>query len=137
MHAINVADGSGILGSPVTIQASIYDAAGNTIDFVPFNQMQRGALALSAGGIYITWASYCDQGNYWGWVMRYDKSSLAQTAVFNAAPNGNQAAIWMSGGAPAIDSSGSLYLTTAMALSTTQPASYHQRRPTTTLERAF
>jgi len=112
MHAINVTDGSGILGSPVIIQASINNAAGDTINFVPINQMQRGALALSAGGIYITWASYCDLNDYWGWIMRYDKTSLTQTAVMNTAPNGVQAAIWMSGGAPAIDSSGSLYFTT-------------------------
>jgi hypothetical protein len=33
-------------------------------------------------------------------------------AIFNANPNGNDAGIWMSGGAPAADALGNLYFVT-------------------------
>ena len=44
--------------------------------------------------------------------MSYDASTLAQVAVVNVTPNVHYGGIWMSGGAPAIDSSGNLYLIT-------------------------
>jgi hypothetical protein len=46
------------------------------------------------------------------WVMRYDAATLAQTGIFNSTPNGSAGGIWMSGGAPAVDSAGSLYFAT-------------------------
>jgi hypothetical protein len=44
--------------------------------------------------------------------MRYDATSLGQTAVFNDTPNGNDGGIWMSGGAPALDSDGNMFFST-------------------------
>ena len=44
--------------------------------------------------------------------MRYDASSLAHTATFNSTPNGKEGGIWMSGGAPALDSFGSMFFST-------------------------
>ncbi len=67
---------------------------------------------LTGGSVYIAWASFCDIPDYWGWFLRYDATSLVQTAVFNVAPNGSMGGIWMSGGAPAVDSSGSIFLAT-------------------------
>jgi hypothetical protein len=37
---------------------------------------------------------------------------LARVATFNSSPNGRQGGIWMGGGAPAIDSSGNLFVIT-------------------------
>jgi hypothetical protein len=46
--------------------------------------------------------------------MSYAQSSLAQTAVLNVGPNSNSGpAIWMSGGGPAVDAAGNIYLLTA------------------------
>jgi hypothetical protein len=44
--------------------------------------------------------------------MRYDATSLAQTAVFNSTPNGREGGIWMAGGGPALDSSGNMFFST-------------------------
>jgi hypothetical protein len=47
--------------------------------------------------------------------MRYDATTLTQTAVFNSTPNGAQngrAGIWMAGGAPALDSEGDMFFST-------------------------
>jgi hypothetical protein len=48
-------------------------------------------------------------------VIAYSETTLAQTAVLNVAPNsaGGGPSIWMAGGGPAADSSGSIYLLTA------------------------
>jgi hypothetical protein len=112
LHALDVASGSERAGSPIPISASVAQNGGGTVTFSPLWQNQRAGLALSGGGVYIAWAAHCDRNAYWGWVMRYDAASLVQTAVFNVAPNGTMGGIWMSGGAPAIDSGGSLYVAT-------------------------
>jgi hypothetical protein len=60
----------------------------------------------------MAWASYGDGDPYHGWIIGYDAATLAQVAVFNDSPNGQRGGIWMSGGAPAIDTSGNLFLNT-------------------------
>jgi regulation of enolase protein 1 (concanavalin A-like superfamily)/chitodextrinase len=112
LHALSLQTGAEQANSPVVIQGSVSGAAGKTVTFSPQTENQRGGLVLSNGGIYITWASHCDHNAYWGWLMRYDATSLAQTAVFNTTPDGSAGGIWMAGGAPAVDSSGSLFFST-------------------------
>jgi hypothetical protein len=70
---------------------------------------------LSNGTIYTSWTSHCDIAPYFGWIIAYSASSLSRTAVLNVAPNsgGVGPAIWMSGGGPAADSAGNIYLLTA------------------------
>ena len=76
--------------------------------------LQRAGLLLVNGTLYIGIAN-CPTG----WLMAYNATTLAQTAVFNASPNLNQegqfggaGGIWMGGGAPAADSNGNIYVTT-------------------------
>jgi len=112
LHAINLATGAEQAGSPVLIQASVPKHAGGNDVFSVLYQNQRPGLALYGGGVFVGWASNCDAGTYWGWMMRYDATSYAQTAVFNVTPNGSEGGIWMSGGAPAVDSEGRLFFST-------------------------
>jgi hypothetical protein len=112
LHSISVISGEERPGSPTVIQASLINASGATVEFTAFHHLQRAGLTLVGGGVEIAWASYCDFPTYWGWVMRYDATSLAQTAVFNVAPNGGEGGIWMSGAAPSVDSKGDLFLST-------------------------
>jgi len=113
LHALNIANGSDRANSPVAITASVSGSGdgGSTVNFNALYQMQRPGLVLTQGGIVIAFGSRCD--NYlwpWhGWVMRYNETSLQQTAVFNSTPNGIQGGIWMSGAAPALDSSGNMF----------------------------
>ena len=69
-------------------------------------------MALSGNNVYVTWASHGDQGAYHGYIYQFDKTSLNQLANFNDTPTGVRGGIWMSGAAPAIDSSGNLYFIT-------------------------
>jgi hypothetical protein len=112
LHAISLATGAEQSGSPVVIQASVTTNKGGTVSFAALLQNQRPALALYDGGVLIGWSSHCDSGTWWGWLMRYDATSLSQTAVLNVTPNGSKGGIWMSAGVPAVDSAGRVFLTT-------------------------
>jgi hypothetical protein len=116
LHALDLITGNEKLAGPITIAASVAGtgdgSVGGILSFDSRNQGQRGALALVNGIVYIVWASHEDHDPYHGWLLGYDAGTLAQVAVFNADPNGSRGGIWMSGGAPAVDGSGSLYLST-------------------------
>jgi hypothetical protein len=115
LHELMLSTGSEQSNSPVDITATVSTNNG-AVSFTPLTQNQRPGLLLSgyANGtaIYIAWASYGDLGNYNGWVMAYDATTLAQVAVWNDTPNGTEGGIWMSDGGIAVDSSGALYLST-------------------------
>ena len=114
LHAIDLTTGNEKAGSPVTI-AGTYPGTGDGGTTVAFNarqENQRPGLALVNGIVYIAWASHEDKAPYYGWVMGYNASNLTQASILNVTPNVHYGGIWMSGGAPAADSSNNLYLTT-------------------------
>jgi hypothetical protein len=113
VHALDVATGAELLNGPVEIAATFPNNGGST-SFSAGQYEERAALLLSNGTIYTTWTSHCDDPPYTGWVIAFAESTLARTAVLNVAPNsGAGPAIWMSGGGPAADSAGNIYLLTA------------------------
>jgi hypothetical protein len=122
LHALALIDGSEKFGAPYDITASITfpgNGDGSTNGLVPFDPLrenQRPGLALVSNVVYITWASHGDNGPYHGWVIGFAANNIGAgpTAVWNSTPNGSpaQGGIWMSGGAPASDSSNDLYFLT-------------------------
>jgi hypothetical protein len=111
LHALDLASGSEKATSPKEITATTTSTSGS-VTFDPLRQAQRPALLLLNGIVYVAFGSHGDIGPYYGWVLGYDATSLAQVAVFNAAPNGQAAGFWMSGSGPAADASGNLYVST-------------------------
>ena len=128
LHAIDLATGNEKFGGPTSITNAItfpgnFDG-GSTVAFDPQNESQRPGLALVNGAVYMAWASHEDHDPYHGWVIGFNASTLqiVSNAVFNTTPNVvvvngvafgyARGGIWMSGGAPAADSSGNLYLLT-------------------------
>jgi hypothetical protein len=121
VHAIDILTGNEKTGSPLPISGT---AAGDgdgtaTVTFNAKMENQRPGLAFVNGNVYIAFGSHEDKTPFYGWMMgyHYNGAAFIQTAVFNAAPNKNPgysggAGIWMSGGAPAADSSGNLYVLT-------------------------
>jgi hypothetical protein len=78
--------------------------------FDPAQYFERAALLSAGGVIYTSWASHCDLEPYTGWVIGYDELTMQQTRVLNLTPNGDHGGIWMSGGGPASDDAGNVYL---------------------------
>jgi hypothetical protein len=123
LHALNLADGSEPvaavdLTSSITVPGtgdsgdSSCPSASGSVPFCPLRLNQRAGLALVNGIVYVTWASHGDTQPYHGWIIGFNASTLAQTTIYNPSPNGREAGIWMSGGAPAFDSSNNLYAIT-------------------------
>jgi hypothetical protein len=114
LHALDLTTGAEMLGGPTEITATFPAAGGGTSTFSPGQYEERAALLLSNGTIYTSWTSHCDIAPYAGWIIAYSEGTLAQTGVLNVAPNsGAGPAIWMSGGGPAADAAGNVYLLTA------------------------
>ena len=127
LHAIDVFTGAEKTGSPVTIQASFPYAGGQRI-FDPLGVNLRPSLALVKGIVYVSFGASIERGIWFGWMVgyTYNGSALTQTAVFNVAPNGNGGGIWMSGGAPAADANGNLYVITGNGTFDADTASFAQ-----------
>jgi hypothetical protein len=115
LHALDLVTGAELSGSPTEITAT-YPANGGTTDtFAPKSLVERAALLLSNGTVYLSWGAPCQQTpfKYAGWVTAYDEGTVAKLSVLDLTPNGNGGAIWMSGAGPAADSDGYVFLVTS------------------------
>jgi hypothetical protein len=127
LHAIDITNGNEKFGGPVVIADTISNdlstytyvrgpsvagtGDGNVSGVITFNalrQMQRAAITLINGTIFLGFASHGDNDPYHGWVLGYNASTLQLNAVFNTSPNGSRAGIWQGGGrlAAEMDSNG-------------------------------
>ena len=103
LHALDLATGADVPGSPVVISAPAFD---------PLMQNQRPGLMLANGMVYVGYASHCDKEPYHGFLMAYDAKTLTQVGVFNTSPTGSEASIWQSGQPPAVDPEGNIFVVT-------------------------
>lgn len=80
------------------------------------NLLQRASLALANGRVYVSYGGNSgDCGHYHGWVVGVMATGAPQLVSFEVAADGEGGAIWQSGGAPAVDARGHLYVTTGNA----------------------
>lgn len=109
LHALDITTGLEKFGGPVNISATI-----GTLTFTPLEQIQRPALLLSNGMLYIGFGSNGCDFNARGWLFAYSASTLQQLAVMTTQPdNSYGSSIWQGGVGPAADSNGNIYLSTA------------------------
>lgn len=119
LHALDIATGAARPGSGRVLQASVpgstapNDGNGRVV-FQPLRQNQRAALLLKDNVITIAFSSHCVIRPYQGWVLSYDSRSLEQLGAFNVSPNDpkGKGGIWHSGGGPAADANGNVYVMT-------------------------
>jgi outer membrane protein assembly factor BamB len=112
LHALDLATGLDLPGSPKTVQATFPgtgdSSSGGMVAFDPGQYKERAGLLLLNGVVYTAWSSHCDIRPYTGWIIGYDQNTLAQTSVLNVTPNGNEGSFWNSGAGPAADASGNI-----------------------------
>ena len=130
VHALNLADGTERSFSPVVVTASVAGVGNGSTNgvqkFQPIQQLQRSALTLAGGILYVCFAGFTDTPNmdpYHGWIIGFNASNLKPLPnyVFNTTPNGTVAefghiaghgGIWMGGGGMAVDGNNNLFFGT-------------------------
>jgi len=111
LHGLSLTTGQDVI-APAVISASATTTTG-TLQFNPAIEMQRPALTLANGTIYVGFGSNgCDSYAYHGWLLAYDEKTFDQVGTFLTTPNGKDGAIWQSGGGPAVDTDGTIFLAT-------------------------
>ena len=112
LHALDITTGLEKLGGPVQITGQI-----GSLNLVILNQIQRPALLLSNGTLYLGFGSNGCDLKARGWLFAYDASNLQQIAQMTTQPdNSYGSSIWQGGVGPAADSAGNVYLSTANGL---------------------
>jgi hypothetical protein len=82
------------------------------LQFKPNSLVQRAALALANGNVYIGFGSNDDFHPWHGWAFAYNASTLSQVAVFCSSPSNYGAGLWGAGAGFSVDGSGNLYVFT-------------------------
>ncbi|CAD6514440.1 hypothetical protein ACFQ3P_04600 [Paraburkholderia sabiae] len=96
---------------------SLTDATGiNTPDprvrFIALNLLQRPALLLADGTIWIAFGSRGDNNPWHGWIFAYRAEDLARIDLLCTTPNGAQGGIWQAGQGLLGDGNGHVYAAT-------------------------
>ncbi|HZU43767.1 MAG TPA: hypothetical protein VE994_13905 [Terriglobales bacterium] len=118
LHALDITTGQERSGSPVVIQGQVNgsgqpnDGQGHVL-FQGKTQLQRAALLLLNGVVYIAESSHGDNLPYHGWIFGYDAHTLQQVSIWNSTPDGSAGSIWHAGAGLSADSFGNIFFITA------------------------
>jgi hypothetical protein len=116
LHAMDITSGAEKFGGPVVLSGSVPGtgdgSSGGTLAFSPSQQMQRTALGLANGMVFITFGAFGDLYTYHGWILSYNAQTLQQAGAVCITPNGHNGSIWASGRGPVIDSNTNVYFMT-------------------------
>jgi hypothetical protein len=89
---------------------TVTDAENGRVVFSAMQHMQRPALLLMDGLLYIAFGSHGDIAPYHGWVFAYEAATLKPRGVFCSTPEGAEGGIWQAGEGPVGDGKGHVYL---------------------------
>src|SRR5205807_999173 len=106
------------LNGPAEIRAQVRGTGDGSVDgFLVFDasqHIQRPALLLVGGVVYIAFGSHGDLAPYHGWLLGYSAADVSkQVSVFNSTPRGAGGSIWQSGRGPAADDAGHIFAVTS------------------------
>jgi hypothetical protein len=127
IHALNLTNGAEQANSPVIVAATYpgtgAGSAGGVLTFSAQQHIQRSALTLAGGTLYLSYSGYADTNPYHGWVLGYDPVTLqlkpgyiwvttpnSSTTAYGA--NAGEAGIWMGGCGMGVDENTNLYFLT-------------------------
>ena len=116
LHALDLTSGAEQLAGPTEITGQVTGSgtgsSGGVLVFDPTYHLQRPGLLLMNGVVYLGFGSVGDMGNFHGWIMGYDATTLQQVSILNMTPNGSDGGIWSAGQGLAGDASGNIYVMT-------------------------
>jgi hypothetical protein len=119
LHALSLTSGAEHFGGPITIAGSVPGtypalAVNGRVPFAPSRHLQRPALLLVNGNVYIAYGSNGDILPYNGWLFVYSAAggTLHQVSLLCTSPDKGASAIWQSGDGPAADPSNNIYVVT-------------------------
>ena len=118
LHALDATTGAEKFGGPVVIQPSVPgvgakdDGTGHVV-FDPLINLQRAALLLLNGTVYVAFGSHGDLDPFNGWLLGFDAHNLHQTIAYAPDADGAGGSIWQTGDGPAADSAGNIYVLVA------------------------
>ncbi len=117
IHALDITTGQEKV-TPVLVAAAVkgngVGGDGTTVTFDAEHQLQRPALSLLNGVLYVTYGAFADSDPYHGWILGFDATTLALKSVFNSTPNllttpsgdpAGEGGIWQGGAGLASDGS--------------------------------
>jgi hypothetical protein len=133
LHALDIGTGAEKLGGPVLLGDSIANngpdggftdltpifvpgtgdsSNGTDVFFNALRENERDNLFLSGGVLYLTFTSHGDTQPYHGWLVGFNPQTLQLESEYCTTPDGTEGAIWMGGGAPAVDANGNVFFAT-------------------------
>jgi len=116
LHAMDITSGAEKFGGPVVLSGSVPGtgdgSSSGTITFDAAQHMQRTALGLANGMVFISFGAFGDLYTYHGWILTYNTQTLQQVGAVCITPNGHDGSIWASGRGPVIDSNNNIYFIT-------------------------
>ena len=136
IHALNITNGMERSYSPVVVAGSVpgtgVAGSGAVVTFDARQHLQRPALTLAGGMLYVAFGSYADTDPYHGWIFGFNAANLQSPAnyIFNTTPNATTAAfggnagegaIWSGGNGLCVDGNGNLFLRRPTAASAPTP----------------
>ena len=118
LHVLDTGSGAELFGAPTTVALQVPGIGDNstngTVAFDTAQHIQRPALLLANGYVYVAFGSHGDAAPYHGWLVAYSAQNVqSRPVVFNASPNGSGGSIWQSGRGPAADDAGNVYVVTS------------------------
>ncbi len=142
LHALDLATGAEKFGGPSVIgdavpngdgtfsetSTVVVNGTGDEADgmghvrFSAARELQRPALQLVGGVVYVAWASHADIRPYHGWVIGLSATTLQPVKWFNTSPNAGGAGVWQSGGGVTADAQGNLYFAIGNGFNGPDPA---------------
>jgi hypothetical protein len=128
IHALNIVDGTERPFSPVEVTASVpgtgIGSSNGVVRFDPRWHIQRPALTLAGGILYVGFGSAADTDPYHGWIIGYNAANLQPLpqCIFNTTPNATserfgphagEGALWMGGDGLCVDANSNLFFEVA------------------------
>ena len=128
IHALDITSGHERPYSPGLVTATVpgrgVSSSAGTLVFNAQQHLQRPALTLAGGKLYVAYSSYADTDPYHGWVIGFNATNLVALTnyVFNTTPNATvndfganagEGGLWMTGNGLSVDTATNLYFEVA------------------------